>query len=141
MRKYSKRTKSTRSKTHEEFKAYIDSLRDQGYEISASAKKMYEDERRYSKTYNRYKLLRKTGDIKISAWDSIKRSSLIMSPTQLKTFLKAQTKMLSEIPEGSRFKKATKDQVLRGEVPGMYTAMVYSWLNNAKANSLGGAYV
>ena len=67
MRKYSKRTKSTRSKTHEEFKAYIDSLREQGYEISASAKKMYENERRYSKTYNRYKLLRKTGDIKISA--------------------------------------------------------------------------
>lgn len=46
MRKYSKRTKSTRSKTHEEFKAYIDSLKAQGYEISASAKKMYEDERR-----------------------------------------------------------------------------------------------
>lgn len=84
-RKYAKRTKSTQSKTYNDYLMERAKLEDQGYILHDAMTK-----REFESYYERLKAAKREGEIKSSPWQELKRRERYITRKQAKIFQQAE---------------------------------------------------
>ena len=127
MRTYKKRSKSTKSKTYEEYLEMRKELASKGYELQDQL-----SERHFKEAYDLLKEAKKRGEIKASPWAELKRRErYVTSVKQARVFVKA-----AKAKYGGRFTLTDIYSMSRAQLH-----MLGQYINATKSRGLyGGNY-
>lgn len=102
-RKYSKRVKSTKSKSYEDYLNMRKELESKGYVLKEQMSR-----RSFESYYDRLKEAKRSGEIKSQPWQYLKSKESYLSEEQAKALSKASKEMVAKGLASNSF---TKDQI------------------------------